>query len=93
MLDQAIFLLTFTGAIGSALVAGIFFAFSTFVMQALGRIPAEQGITAMQSINITVINPLFMLAFLGTGAVCLVLGGGRSSSGRRRPANSSSRRA
>ncbi|HEY7646511.1 MAG TPA: anthrone oxygenase family protein [Hyphomicrobiales bacterium] len=73
MLDQALFALTFAAAIGSALVAGIFFAFSTFVMAALGRIPADQGIRAMQSINVTVINPLFMLAFMGTGAVCLAL--------------------
>lgn len=73
MLDQALFVVTFVSAISSALVAGIFFAFSTFVMAALGRIPAEQGIAAMQSINITVINPLFMLAFMGTGALCLAL--------------------
>lgn len=73
MLDQAMFALTFAAAIGSAVVAGIFFAFSTFVMAALGRIPAEQGVAAMQSINVTVINPLFMLAFMGTGVLCLTL--------------------
>lgn len=76
VLGHVFFILTFTGAIGSALAAGVFFAFSTFVMAALGRIPAEQGIAAMQSINITVINPLFMLAFMGTGAVCLALAAG-----------------
>ncbi|WP_421656758.1 DUF1772 domain-containing protein [Leptothermofonsia sp. ETS-13] len=27
----------------------------------------------MQSINITVINPWFMIAFIGTGIVCLIL--------------------
>jgi uncharacterized membrane protein len=73
MLDQAFFILIFVSAIASALVAGIFFAFSTFIMAALGRIPAEQGIAAMQSINVTVINPLFMLAFMGTGVLCLML--------------------
>jgi uncharacterized membrane protein len=76
MLDQALFILTFIAALGSALVAGIFFAFSTFIMAALSRIPPEQGINAMQQINITVINPLFLLAFMGTGVVCLALGGG-----------------
>ena len=76
MLDQAFFIITFVSAISSALVAGVFFAFSTFVMQALGRIPPEQGIAAMQSINITVINPLFMLAFMGTGALCLAMAAG-----------------
>lgn len=35
-------------------------------MKALARIPAAQGIAAMQSINITVINPWFMMAFMGT---------------------------
>ncbi len=73
VLDQVLPALTFIGAISSALVAGIFFAFSNFVMQALGRIPPEQGVAAMQSINITVINPLFMLVFMGTGVLCLAL--------------------
>jgi len=76
MLERILFALTFTAAIGSGLVAGIFFAFSTFVMAALGRIPPEQGIAAMQSINITVLNPAFFIAFLGTGAVCLALAAG-----------------
>ena len=30
----------------------------------------------MQSINITVINPLFMLAFMGTGGLCLAMAAG-----------------
>jgi uncharacterized membrane protein len=76
MLDRALFALAFTAAIGSGLVAGIFFAFSTFVMAALARLPPDQGVAAMQSINITVINPVFMLAFLGTGALCAAAGAG-----------------
>jgi uncharacterized membrane protein len=60
----------FASAIGAALVSGIFYAFSTFVMGALGRLEPRQGIAAMQSINIVVINPLFFLAFFGTGALC-----------------------
>lgn len=60
-------------AVGSALTAGIFFAFSTFVMQALGQQTPAAGIAAMQSINITVINPWFMAAFFGPGIVGLVL--------------------
>jgi uncharacterized membrane protein len=65
--------MTFTAAIGCGLVAGVFFAFSTFVMSALARLQPAQGIAAMQSINITVINPWFMTAFLGTAVVCLFL--------------------
>ena len=59
--------------LGCGLVAGIFFAFSTFVMSALGRLPAKEGIAAMQAINITVLNPWFFAAFFGTAALCLVL--------------------
>ena len=58
-------------AIGAALVSGIFYAFSTFVMRTLGRLEPRQGIAAMQSINVVVINPLFFLAFFGTGALCV----------------------
>jgi uncharacterized membrane protein len=51
----------------------VFFAFSTFVMRALGRLPPHEGIAAMQSINIVVINPWFMTAFLGTVVTSLAL--------------------
>ena len=64
--------LLFACAIGAALVSGIFFAFSTFLMQALGRLEPREGISAMQSINIAVINPLFFLPFFGTGVLCIV---------------------
>ena len=66
-------LLTPAAALGCGLVAGIFFAFSSFVMSALGRLPAKEGIAAMQAINITVLNPWFFAAFFGTTAACLVL--------------------
>ncbi|TIO09809.1 DUF1772 domain-containing protein [Mesorhizobium sp.] len=65
--------LTFIAAIGSGVVGGVFFAFSNFVMPALARLPAAGGIAAMNSINITVITPLFMTALFGTGLVCLIL--------------------
>jgi len=67
------FALKLFAALGCGLVAGVFFAFSTFVMSALARLQPKAGITAMQSINITAINPLFMMALFGTGAACLFL--------------------
>jgi uncharacterized membrane protein len=70
---QHYFVLKLFSALGCGLIAGVFFAFSTFVMNALSRLQPAQGITAMQSINITVINPLFMIAFLGTAAACVLL--------------------
>lgn len=70
MTDQYLFALTFAAALGCGLMAGIFFAFSNFVMRALARIAPSQGIAAMQAVNITVLNPLFLLTFMGTGLVC-----------------------
>ncbi|MBD0267456.1 MAG: DUF1772 domain-containing protein [Cyanobacteria bacterium Co-bin8] len=71
--NDLFFCLKLGTALGCGLVAGAFFAFSTFVMKALGQQPPAQGIAAMQSINITVINPWFMGALFGTAAACLVL--------------------
>jgi uncharacterized membrane protein len=65
--------LEFATALGCGLVAGVFFAFSTFVMRALAQLPPAQGIAAMQSVNVVVINPWFMAAFLGTAVACVVL--------------------
>jgi uncharacterized membrane protein len=63
---------TLLSALGCSVIAGVFFAFSTFVMKALGKLPPPQGIAAMQSINIAVINPWFMTAFFGTALLCIV---------------------
>ncbi len=73
MSDGVLRVLTLISALGCGLVGGIFFAFSAFIMKALDRLPPAQGIAAMQSINVTVINPLFMTAFFGTAAACAVL--------------------
>ncbi|MBD2516588.1 DUF1772 domain-containing protein [Nostoc sp. FACHB-973] len=71
--DNSFFVLKLFAALGCGLMAGVFFAFSTFVMNALARLEPVQGIAAMQSINITAINPLFMLVLFGTAAACIVL--------------------
>jgi uncharacterized membrane protein len=73
MFDNVMFVLTLLSALGCGLIAGVFFAFSAFVMNALARLPSAQGIAAMQSINVAVINPLFGVAFFGTAAVCVLL--------------------
>ena len=73
LLDELLFSLTFLAALGCGLIAGLFFAFSNFVMKALGGLHPENGIVAMQAINVTVLNPLFLAFFLGTAAACLLL--------------------
>ena len=59
--------------VGSSLSGGIFFTFSTFVMQALAKQPSAQGIATMQAINITVINPWFMVAFFAPAVAGILL--------------------
>lgn len=59
--------------LGSSLIAGVFFGFSSFVMKALARVPSHQGIAAMQSINIVVLNPSFLGVFTGTTAISVLL--------------------
>jgi len=59
--------------LGSALIGGVFFAFSSFVMKALARLPAAEGITAMQSINVVVLNRSFLGAFMGTATISLLV--------------------
>lgn len=67
--------LALLSALGSGMVGGVFFAFSTFVMKALSQLPTGAGITTMQRINVVVLNPLFLGTFLGTAVlstVCIV---------------------
>jgi uncharacterized membrane protein len=69
-------MLTLACALGCGLMAGFFFAFSVCVMTALGRLPPAQGVAAMQSINVVVINPWFLTVFLGLvglGALAAIL--------------------
>jgi len=65
---------TFLAALGSGLMAGLFFVFSAFMMSALARLGAPQGIAAMQSVNVTILNPLFLTVFMGTALLSLITG-------------------
>ncbi|HEU5473745.1 MAG TPA: anthrone oxygenase family protein [Actinophytocola sp.] len=68
-----VLVLTFAATLGCGLGAGVFFAFSSFVMPGLRRLPAPQGIAAMQSINVTAVTPVFMIQLFGTAVLCAVL--------------------
>jgi len=69
-MDGLLFALTLITAVGCGLNAGVFFAFSAFVMPALKRLPPAQGIAAMQSINKLAVTPAFMTALFGTAVAC-----------------------
>lgn len=72
MLDVLALLL----CVGAGTIGGVFFAFSSFVMKALGELPPAQGASAMQRINVVVLNPVFLGVFVGSagiGAACVIL--------------------
>ena len=73
MLQSVITGLLWFSAIGCGLLAGLYFAFSTFIMTALGRIGQAAGITAMNAINAVIVQSLFMPFFLGTTLASLTL--------------------
>lgn len=74
MLERVLFVLTLLSALGAGLMAGLFFAFSVFIMSALGRLAPASGTAAMQAINVAILNPVFFVVFFGTAAVSLLLG-------------------
>lgn len=65
--------LVFAAALGSGLIAGVFFVFSIAVMRALDQLSPAQAIAAMQSINTAILNPTFFGTFVGTGVICILL--------------------
>jgi uncharacterized membrane protein len=71
--DALLFALTLFAALGCGLMSGVFFAFSVCVMKALYRLVPSAGIAAMQSINVVIVNPLFLTVFVGTTAACVLL--------------------
>jgi uncharacterized membrane protein len=70
MMNGLLFVLTLLAALGCAMMAGVFFAFSAFVMKALARLPAQQGIGAMQAINVAAVTFAFMAALFGIAVAC-----------------------
>ncbi|HEX8056281.1 MAG TPA: anthrone oxygenase family protein [Novosphingobium sp.] len=60
-------------ALCCALMAGLYFAFSTFIMRALGRIDRSAAIAAMNAINVDIQRSLFMPIFLGSTLIAAVL--------------------
>ena len=59
--------------VGSGLLAGVFFAFSAFVMSGLRRLPDPGATAAMRSINVTAQRPPLMIALFGVSALCAVM--------------------
>ncbi|RBM20850.1 DUF1772 domain-containing protein [Streptomyces sp. PT12] len=58
----------------AAAMTGVFFAFSVSVMPGLDAIEPPHAVRAMRSVNVTIVNPAFLLAFLGLPAAALATG-------------------
>jgi hypothetical protein len=72
-IERSVWISTLLAALGTGVMSGVFFAFSSFVMKALAFLPVPQGIVAMQAINTAAINPAFLAAFLGSVLLCTLL--------------------
>lgn len=53
-------------AIGTALMAGLFYSYSCSVVIGLRLLPDTEYISAMQAINKAIQNPIFLTCFIGT---------------------------
>lgn len=52
-------------ALTTALAAGLFYAYSCSVVPGLGRLDDMNYLSAMQSINRAILNPVFFFSFMG----------------------------
>ena len=66
--------LTIAAALGAGVTAGVYFAFSTFVMAGIRKLAPSQSIAAMNAMNKAApASPLFMLLLFGTAVGCVLL--------------------
>ena len=63
------------GAVAAGVSAGMMLVFSSGTMQGLSSLPEAEAVRAMQAINVSVINPLFLGVFIGTGPFLMALSG------------------
>ncbi len=61
--------------IATAMVAGVFLAFSDFLMRALDTTGTAAGIETMQAINREVMRTIFMALLIGMAPVSVIIGG------------------
>lgn len=51
--------------VAAGLIAGLFYAYACSVMPGIGRADDRTFVEAMRGINVAIINPVFMVTFLG----------------------------
>ncbi len=60
-------------ALSVGIMAGVYFAFSAFVMRSLDATERPVGMVAMQSINRIIVRSLFLPLFFASSLACLLL--------------------
>ncbi|MQY33224.1 hypothetical protein SRB17_11850 [Streptomyces sp. RB17] len=73
MIGGPFFVLVVVGILGIGLMAGVFCAFSTFVMRGLAALPSAQGVAAMNAINAAAVRPAFMTVFAGSAVLSAMI--------------------
>ena len=56
-------------AVLTALIAGLFYAYSCSVVLGLGKLSDAEYLKSMQSINREILNPVFFMSFMGTAVL------------------------
>lgn len=72
-MDIVIVALLWFAAVSVGIMAGIYFAFSVFVMQSLDALDSPAGMIAMQSINRIIQKSLFLPLFFLSSLACLLI--------------------
>ena len=74
-MSSLVFLVLQFAILAYALVAGVFLAFSDFIMRSLAITNGDGGVEAMQVINREVFRWVFMALFLGLAPMSLAIAG------------------
>ena len=75
MVDSLIALTLIIASLGAGLMAGVYFAFSAFIMQSFDRLGAVQAADAMNTINKVILRSWFMPLFFGSSLLYAALAG------------------
>ena len=73
MIESLIQALLWIAAISAGLMAGVYFAFSSFIMRSLDRLDAADAADAMNVINEVILRSCFMPLFFGSSLLYLLL--------------------
>jgi len=75
MSSLAVCVFLWAAALSSGVMAGVYLAFSGFIMRSFNQLSASQSVAAMNAINVTIVRSVFMIIFFGSTiiSVCLIV--------------------